>query len=277
MMTESKRSCDLSVLGQAHFGGISPRTKSRIYQRLKVWFCCMVYLIAGGLASEAQTSGPSILAGSVTDSSGAVVANANVELRDRGTNVARSTKSNAVGQYAFESVLPGDYVVGVSKDGFRGSQLEVRVDVARSYSFNVKLAVGETSQVITVNATAEQLETTDATVGDVLRQESLMRLPNINRDTTTYLFLQPTANPAPNSAQNSTFLTTANSGQVSGARSDQNNMMLDGVDVTDRSIGAAFTGPLSQVQQIQPVVPVPAESVEEFRVGVTNPTADFGL
>src|SRR5215472_14039639 len=136
MMTKSQRICDLSVLGQVQFGGISPRTKSRIYQRLKVWFCCMVYVISAALASEAQTSGPSILAGSVTDSSGAVVANANVELRDRGTNVARSTKSNAVGQYAFENVLPGDYVVGVGKEGFRGAQLEVRIDVARSYSFN---------------------------------------------------------------------------------------------------------------------------------------------
>ena len=126
----------------------------------------------------AQGSGTSTVAGTVVDSSGAMVQSANVEVRDKNTNVARRTSTNGAGQFAFENVLPGDYAIAVNKEGFRPAELNVKVDVGRSYSFKVALVIGQASQVINVDATAQQLETTDATVGDVLRQESLMRLPN---------------------------------------------------------------------------------------------------
>jgi hypothetical protein len=237
----------------------------------------MLYLLIPS-SGWAQVSDTSIVVGTVTDPSGAIVTGARVELSDLGTNISRTTNSNGVGQYTFESVLPGIYAIKVNKDGFRPAVVpSIKIDVARSYTINVALVLGLSTEVVKVDVTAQQqLQTTDATIGDVLQHQSLLRLPNVNRDSTTYLFLQPTANPAPSNAPNST-LTTTNSGQIAGARSDQNNMVLDGVDVTDRSIGATFTGPLSQVQSIQPVIPTPAESVEEFRVGITNPTAGFSL
>jgi len=238
----------------------------------------LVFTLALGHVGRAQVSGTALIVGTVLDPSGAAVAGANVELRDANTNILRTTDTNSAGQYNLDNVLPGNYVITVKKEGFRPAVLSgAKIDVARSYTFNFSLVLGVSAQVVKVDATnQEQLQTNDSTVGDVLQHESLLRLPNINRDASTYLFLQPTANPAPNTSANSS-LTVSNSGQIAGARSDQNNMMLDGVDVTDRAEAAAFYGALGEVQSIQPAIPTPAESVEEFRVGVTNPTAEYSV
>ncbi|HKA00271.1 MAG TPA: hypothetical protein VKE70_27360, partial [Candidatus Solibacter sp.] len=117
------------------------------------------------------------------------------------------------------------------------------------------------------SATAE-LQTTNATVGNTLTSESLMKLPNMGRDVSTLAVLQPGTTP---------------SGQTAGAFSDQNVFMLDGGNNSDDMAGnntsyvTNFTGSGGTQTNGSPsgIVPTPVESIEEFKVGSFNQSADF--
>ncbi|MCS7315924.1 MAG: hypothetical protein RMI94_08590 [Bryobacterales bacterium] len=102
---------------------------------------------------------------------------------------------------------------------------------------------------VTAEARAE-LQTVDARVGNVLSGRSLPVLPTITRKANELLTLQPGVTP---------------DGQVTGARNDQSTFPLDGIDVTNQSVGGLTTYRYLGI-----------ESVEEFRVGVANPNASFG-
>jgi len=217
----------------------------------------------------AQTSATAIVSGIVTDPTGAVVSGASVELLDTATNQTRKQTTNEAGQYVFTQVLPGTYKLTVTMAGFRQVVIpSIRVEVARTYTVNVTLEVGEMVETVEVTAgPAIELQTSDASVGNVLGGEILQVLTNLKRDATTLLLLQPTAMPGRGVGTNF-------GGQVAGARSDQNTFLLDGGEVTSNVEG---TGGYNTNQAGEPraVVPTPVESLEEFRVTTNNPTAAF--
>ena len=222
----------------------------------------------------AQTSTSATIVGIVTDSSGAVVAGANVELADQSTNASRKTTSNDVGQYIMPNVPPGTYKLTVSMTGFRQAVFnDVGVEVSKSYSMNVALEVGAVAEVVEVNAGGgAELQTLDSTVGAVIKGDSLLRLPAINRSAVALLSVQPMVQPARGVGGNVNL-----GGQVAGARSDQSTFNLDGTDATDLTSGTGqyFSGAVDFFSP-SPAVPVPLDSLEEFRVSTTNSNATFG-
>ena len=237
-----------------------------------------VYLVLGLLCvaslAFAQTSTTATIVGTVTDSSGATVAGSIIEVVDNSTNVSRRTTSNEVGQYTMPNVLPGKYKMTVTMTGFRQTVFQdVTVEVAKSYVMNVSLEVGAVAEVVEVQASGgAELQTLDATVGTVIKGDTLLRWPTINRSASALLSMQPMVSPSRGNAGNPNI-----SGQVSGARSDQNTFNLDGADATDLTSGTAqyFSGAVDWSGPT-PFIPVPLESLEEFRVSTTNPNATFG-
>lgn len=219
----------------------------------------------------AQTAATATISGTVTDPTGAVVPGATVELLDHATNQVRKQLTNDAGHYIFSSVLPGRYRITVALSGFRQAMIDpLKVDVAKSYAVNFTLELGEVSEVVQVTAEAAvELQTNDATIGNVIKGETLLRLPNINRNAVTVYILQPMVMPVRGLGVNDNV-----GGQVAGARSDQNTFSLDGVDITDNTVGTHPVKPLGSGPE--PIIPVPVESIEEFRVGTTNPNATFG-
>jgi len=219
-----------------------------------------------GIAAEAQTSTTGIVLGTVTDSSGATMVDATVVLRNTATNNQTTQTSNGAGQFTFVNVAPGAYEVTVKKEGFRTSTVTaLTVEVAKSYTVDVKLEVGAVSESITVSTEARvELQTTDAQVGDVIGGTTLSRLPTLQRDASELLTLQPGTTPYDTPA-NGGFGN--NGGTVAGARSDQNSITLDGIDITDNTVGGGATA--------VNFIPTGVESLEEFRVGVSNANADF--
>jgi hypothetical protein len=219
-----------------------------------------------GIAAEAQTSTTGIVLGTVTDSSGATMVDATVILRNTATNNQTTQTTNGAGQYTFVNVAPGAYEVTVKKDGFRTSTVTaLTVEVAKSYTVDVKLEIGSVSESITVSTEARvELQTTDAQVGDVIGGTTLSRLPTLQRDASELLTLQPGTTPYDTPA-NGGFGN--NGGTVAGARSDQNSITLDGIDITDNTVGGGATA--------QNFIPTTVESLEEFRVGVSNANTDF--
>jgi hypothetical protein len=225
-----------------------------------------VLVSAFGLSAvslRAQTSTSATALGTVRDPSGGVVAGAQVTLRNVATNTTAEQKTNSVGYYTFLRVEPGRYVISVKATGFESATVSnLTFDVSKSYTVDVTLTVGSTATVVNVTAEAAiELQTTNATIGDVLAGSEMVNLPTITRSAAELLTLQPGATPL--AAQGDR--NGESGGSVSGARSDQNAVMLDGIDISD--IFGAGT-PTSET-----VVPMNVDAMAEFRVGVANPNA----
>ena len=217
-------------------------------------------------ALNAQTVTTGTVIGTVTDPSGAAVTDATVVLRNKATNGEATQTTNSAGQYTFVNVTPGDYEITVKKDGFRTADVaSLTVEVLKSYNVDVRLEIGAASESVTVTTEARvELQTTDAQLGDVVGGTTLMRLPTLQRDASELLTLQPGTTPY-DTAVNGGFGNQG--GTVAGARSDQNTIVMDGIDITDNTVGGGANA--------QNFIPTGVESLEEFRVGVTNSNATF--
>src|SRR6266404_6659205 len=183
-------------------------------------------------------SSTSMVTGVVLDKTGATVPAATVELEEVDTQSKTSVTTGNDGQYIFRAVPPGNYTIRVSGKGFRQSIINgVKVEIGKSASINVVLEVGGTTETVEVIAgTGLQLQTLDATVGDVLDSNLLSKLPTLSRDATSLLLLQPMAIPGFNGPGGSGEGNLAG-GAVAGARADQNTFMIDGGDATSNMEG----------------------------------------
>jgi Carboxypeptidase regulatory-like domain len=205
--------------------------------------------------------GASTIRGTITDPSGAVLAGATVTITNRQTNLSRTQITKSNGSYSFELIPPGDYKVEIEAKGFKKSVVaRVQALVGSVAEVSQVLQVGEVTTAVVVEASAAtvQVNTQDATLGNNIENQQILDLPLDNRRVADLLTLQPGVTP---------------DGYVAGARSDQSNVTLDGVDINDQQtnqIGAAS----SDVGQ--PVLRLNAEAIEEFRVTTVNANANEG-
>ncbi|HEV2387893.1 MAG TPA: carboxypeptidase-like regulatory domain-containing protein [Candidatus Acidoferrales bacterium] len=213
-------------------------------------------------AAFAQSATTGLVSGTVLDPSGAAIPGAKVSLEQSGTSLALTAQTGATGRYVFPAVTPGDYTLRVAATGFQtGVIAGVHVDVQKSYTQDIQLKVGQTSQTVEVTATTGAvLQTTSATVGTVLGGISLQRLPVFTRSASALMFLQPAVAPT---------------GQVAGARDEEVTFSLDGGDVTSDLEGSnSYASPPGE-PGVSPTIPIPQESTQEFQVATTNPNATF--
>src|SRR5882757_1882825 len=223
---------------------------------------------------SAQTASTSTVTGTVSDKTGATIPNAKVELEDVDTKAKTSVTTGSDGSYTFPSVRPGNYSIIVSGKGFRQSVVTgVRVEVGKSALVNVSLEVGGMTETVEVSATGLQLQTLDATMGNVLDANLLSHLPTLSRDATSLLLLQPMSIPGFNGPGGSGE-GNLSGGSVAGARADQNTFMIDGGDATSNMEGGGGYNS-GFVATPRAVVPTPVESLEEFRVATNNAGTDF--
>ena len=218
-----------------------------------------------------QTASTGTVLGLITDPAGATVPGATVELEDAATKAVRSATTNAAGRYVFVALPPGTYSVRARAAGFQQATVpSVVVEVTKSYTINLQLPIGEAHQTIEVTATpGAELQTLDATVGSTLGGDTLMLLPTLQRNVTGLLTLQAGSMPQQGSTQSSYY-----GGQVAGAKSDQNSIVLDGGNVTSSVSGNSDYYTNYYGAQEAPI-PTPVESIQEFRVATTNHTASF--
>jgi hypothetical protein len=220
---------------------------------LSIFFLCIVQLLPSNAAAQSATTGA--VSGTVTDPSGAIVPLASVELVSIDTNAAQAQTANASGQYLFSGVRPGQYKITVKMAGFRTSTVaNVTVAVNKALDLDFKLEVGADNQTVEVTTAAGALlQTTDSQIGNSISKDLISRLPTLQRNVTELMNLQPGVVP-----------TGSNLGaRITGAIDDQNTVTLDGIDVTAVSVASTTS------------VPTPQDSVEEFRVNVSNPNADL--
>jgi hypothetical protein len=217
-----------------------------------------------------QTASTGTVIGTVMDPSGAIIPGVPIELRDIRTGVVRTTISNEAGRYAFPGVLPGTYALKASLSGFQDAVVpQAVVELGKSYTVDFQLQIGTVVAEVTTATAGAELQTLDASVGTVVEGDSMLLMPSMSRSATSLLLFQPTSIPQQASTQNSTL-----GGQVAGAHSDQNTIVLDGGNVTN-GISANNDYFVSFNGGPEGAIPTPIESIEEFRVSTSNPSASF--
>ena len=237
----------------------APRPRSR--QLILASLLAATLALPGAAWGQASTS----LRGTITDPSGSTIAGAQVVLASPESKTERAATTGEQGEYQFLFVSPGTYTLTVTARGFQRYQItSVQLLVNTPATLNAQLKVGGTTE--TVNVTSEQpaLNLVDASIGNSFDETHVRQIPLEGRNVPDLLSLQAgvayTGNRIPDKDQDT------RNGAVNGARSDQSNVTLDGVDVNDQSNGYAFTS----------VLPVTQDSVQEFRVTTTNYGADQG-
>ncbi|MFH1572842.1 MAG: TonB-dependent receptor, partial [Acidobacteriota bacterium] len=193
----------------------------------------------------------SSVSGKVLDQAGAVIPGVTVALTSS-TGAVREVISNDVGVYQFLQVPPGTYSLKAELSGFKTAMIpEVVLLVDTPRTLDLKLEIGELTETVTVEAGAARLNTTDATLGSAFEARRIIQLPLESRNVASLLSLQA---------------AVTKEGYVSGSRSDQSNLTLDGIDVNEQQEGTAF----------ETVLRVNPDSVQEFRVTTNTPTATQG-
>jgi hypothetical protein len=218
--------------------------------------------LSSPLLAQTNTTG---LSGTVTDPSGALVPGAAIELSNPATGFLKVVKSGAKGEYTFDQILPAKYRVTVSAAAFAPQVADIELLVATPRKVDFKLTVGNT-EVVDVAAGVETVNSTDATLGKAFDSAQVQNLPYLANNVNYLLSLQPGVLALDPGATTGGVNTDTRTGIVNGARQDQTNLTLDGVDNNDPNYGYAFVGVLRSTR----------ESVQEFRVTTTNANADAG-
>jgi hypothetical protein len=221
-----------------------------------------VLLFAGTLIwGQASTS----LRGVISDSQGAVVAGASVKIIQTDAGLSRTVLTDEGGGYQFVQMPPGAYDVTVMKPGFAVmTRRNVQLPVDTPITLNLTLQVSTVSETVNVNVDVSTISTSDASVGNPFSEQQIRQLPLQTRNVVELLSLQP---------------GVTQTGEVLGAHRDQNNVTLDGVDVNDyqdAGVGASVSQQGSNANGavsapgFTSVLPIPLDSVEEFRVTVAG-------
>src|SRR5262249_22546486 len=186
--------------------------------------------------------------------------------------------TNSAGQFLVPNMKPGRYEIKISKQGFQTAVLKDQtVEIGKQLTENVPLKVGVVTEEVTVNATAVQLQTLDASVGNVFDQVALDKLPSLSRDATAILLIQPLAAPGFNTGAAGSGEGNLTGGGIAGARADQNTFMVDGGDATSNTEGGggyAQQAASGFAATPRAAIPTPVESLQEMRV-VTNNSNTF--
>jgi hypothetical protein len=227
---------------------------------LALFFVTPSFLAAQDVAS---------LTGVVSDATGAVVPDVAVKLVDTRTNSSYETTTNSVGAYTFHDLPAGPgYQITFTKDGFDAVSVpNVYLAVNTAHTQNAQLQVGTSTVTVEVKGanSAVSLDTTDAAVGNSFDMNMVHELPVQVRDSPAALLqYQPGVVYTPVLGPDDP--NQSRGGSVTGSRTDQSNITLDGLDVNDFAGGFAFFIAGN----------APVDSIQEFSTEVANPLSAEG-
>ncbi len=226
---------------------------------------CLLFLLVQAPRLSAQVDEGAIN-GQVQDSSGAAVPNAHVTLVNTDQGLTLESTTNSAGEYIFSPVRIGHYTVTVTAPGFSTTtQQNLTVNVGQHLLVPVKLSLGAASSTIQVTAAPPQLQTDEASVGQVVNQRAINSLPLNGRNFTFLAQLSAGVN-TPQADTRGNAASGAFS--ANGLRPAQNNYLLDGIDNNSNAVdflnGTNF------------VILPPLEAIQEFKVQTADFSAELG-
>jgi len=245
----------------------SPGVIERSFFSFVFLLICLLMLSTEDASAQLSSA---TLNGVVRDSTGAVIKNASVVLRNLGTSVERITASNDTGNYVFSDVTPGPYTLKVGAQSFATKQVsEFVLAVNQTATIDLTLSAGSESEVMTVTATGEQLQSSTAELGTVIATKQVNDLPLNGRNFTRLLSLTPGVAPINVSQNNGEFMTAIAKGSafefpaINGSTNRSNYFLTDGL-----TNFAAFVSTYA----VPPII----DSIQEFKVVSHADSAEFG-
>ena len=232
---------------------------SCVYGRTVLGFTALA-LVMVGLGQKAWGQALSSITGTVTDTSGAVVANAKVTVKNDATQVTKTAETSSAGTYTVTDLIPGSYTVTVDLAGFQLSEHQgVNVDVGRSFTVDAVLQPGNTQQTVTVSETGIALDTSAPSLNTTIENKVVQELPNViaggrGRQIDNFIFLAP-------GVTGSTF-----SHRINGGVDFQNEVVFNGIPMAQ-----------SETQGFQTIWNPPFELVNSFNVLRSSFSAQYGL
>ena len=230
-------------------------------------FCSLVCLFSPLLHGQATGS----FSGTVSDNSGAVVAGAKVTVTAQATNISREATSDDTGHFLIPLLGVADYTLKVEAPGFKAAEAKnVRLQIDEHRELDFKLVPASVTTSVEVNATEVAVQTSNATLGQVITSEQVADLPLNGRDFVQLATLTPgvTQETNPNS-----FFTQGASSEVAargtyslsvgGSRAQSTDWLFDGVDNNELTAGGI---------SILPSI----DAIQEFKVLTYNYSAEFG-
>jgi hypothetical protein len=223
------------------------------------------------LPMRGQTADTGAIAGTVSDPSGALVRHAAVAIESQGTGEMRDLATDSEGNFSVQFLPPGKYDLTVRTAGFEPFILDdVQVQITEVSRLKIQLALGGAKQQIIVSAAPPLLQTENATLGRVIDHQAVVDLPLVDRNFTEILGL--TAGTNTNIVDATQLGAGSQEIRANGARSGDNNFMLNGVDANSYS---------SNITEVTPfggagiAIPAP-DSIQEFKVQTSLYDAQYG-
>ncbi|MGD0788457.1 MAG: carboxypeptidase regulatory-like domain-containing protein [Terracidiphilus sp.] len=226
---------------------------------------CFCFVLLQSQSAFGQVDEGSIT-GTVQDATGAVVANAQVTLLNTDQGITLQTKTNDSGGYTFSPVRIGHYSLSVTAKGFaKTTQQNLTLNVAQTLLVNVQLKLGSASETVEVTTAPPLMQTEEASVGQVISQESVNDLP-LNGRNFTFLAQLGAGMQTPQADTRGNAASGAFS--ANGLRPAQNNYLLDGIDNNSDTVdflnGTNF------------IVLPPVDAIQEFKVQTADFSAELG-
>ncbi len=226
---------------------------------------CICLLVVQGRSAFGQVDEGAIT-GTVSDSTGAVVPNANLTLVNTDQGITLESKSNASGGFTFSPLRIGNYQLTVTAQGFsKTTQKNLKVSVAQVLQVNVALKLGAATETVEVNTAPPLLQTEEASVGQVIGQAEVNALP-LNGRNFTFLAQLGAGMQTPQADTRGNAASGAFS--ANGLRPAQNNYLLDGIDNNSNAVdflnGTNF------------IILPPVDAIQEFKVQTADFSAELG-
>ncbi|MGI8745725.1 MAG: TonB-dependent receptor domain-containing protein [Bryobacteraceae bacterium] len=199
-----------------------------------------------------QSSYTAAVRGTVSDPSGAAVPGAKVTLTEAERGIAHGMSTDQEGRYFLTALPPGKYTLLVEAGGFkRYARTSIQLAVQQQATLDIKLQVGDIATTIEVQSTAPLLNTTIATLGQVIDNKNMVSLPNIGRNPLFFLTLTPGvvgANGQTTTPTNTNFV-------ANGARNSTSDVLIDGAiaNTTEQNTGATDLKYVPSVDAVQEV------------------------
>ena len=212
-----------------------------------------LYLLVFALAITQLLSAQTFrggIAGTVVDSSGAVVANAKIVLLGTDTGYTRETVSTSAGAYSFQDLPLGNYSVTITAAGFSQKKIDgIAVRPGQVYALDISVSVATSNEQVEVNAAAIALDTVSSTNTAVVSDKAVANIPLNGRDFTQLIKITPGFN---------------GQGSLNGARTNQNNWQIDGADNNDlfHNSEGANQGGVSGIAGVT----LPIDAIDQFSV-----------
>jgi hypothetical protein len=229
----------------------------------------LLFVIVTSLVVCAQTASTGAVTGTITDPSGALVRNARITVRNHGTGGTLTANTGEDGSYRFSLLPAGEYELAVEAVSFEPAVVRhVSIRITEVTTITTQLRVKGAREEVVVKAPL--LQTDNAALGSVIDQETIVRLPLVNRNYTQILGL--TAGTNTNVVDATQLGAGSQEIRANGARSGDNNFMLNGVD--SNSDGANMT---EATPNSGGGLPIPApDTIQEFKVQTSLYDAQYG-